>query len=319
MIEEVATKALKAVARKMGWKIPPVVTFVAAIVWGVWEVVSHVSVWDWAADKWHKAYPPTLATITTQTSSSPPAIPHQLYGPLIMFLVGVLWLTFVLWYRRGRSSDAGVPIAPDPNNDFLKRQQAEEDFMRSVKNNMPAAELKRRWNEPGFQERVNAMPIIANSRHPRIYVEIVDEREGVYKKTPFIIHNRGEQDAHDIRIEFGEIRRGKIEFERDVPVVFAGKQVKVVPKVEGTGILGMKNVISLLLEEWNSYNDIAKQKLIVPMGASYRDASGNGYESVMEIIFYPYEEIASERPRHQQDAPIIETRFIESRPVKRPA
>lgn len=102
MIEDLAVKGIKAVAVKLGWKIPPVLTIIASIAWGIYEVASGVSVYDWAFDKWHKS--PASST-PAAVSAVPPSVPfpHQLYAPAAVFAIGVGWLTLLmLWPKKAQ-------------------------------------------------------------------------------------------------------------------------------------------------------------------------------------------------------------------------
>jgi hypothetical protein len=91
MIDDLIGRGVRNIANRLGWRIPPIVFIVASIIWLMWELIGHASVFDWAIDKWQRLHGEASASVPSQ-----PALQHQLYAPLALFFVGLLWLTALL-------------------------------------------------------------------------------------------------------------------------------------------------------------------------------------------------------------------------------
>jgi hypothetical protein len=106
MLDELFGRGVRSIANRFGWRVPSVVSIIGSIVWFIWEIVGHVSVLDWVADKLHKTQ--TGAVTATKVLPLPhQPIGHHLYPPLALFCIGLLWLTVLLIWptvsARGRS------------------------------------------------------------------------------------------------------------------------------------------------------------------------------------------------------------------------
>jgi hypothetical protein len=96
MLDELIGKGVRGLADRLGWKIPPIVFIVGSILWFVWELVGHASVFDWVADRWQR-HAHTVANTIPQPQ---PQLQHQGYGPLIFFGLGLVWLTVLMYWPR---------------------------------------------------------------------------------------------------------------------------------------------------------------------------------------------------------------------------
>ncbi len=56
----------------------------------------------------------------------------------------------------------------------------------------------------------NQLQLEVNEADPRVYVEVLDQRETLYAKTVFLLHNRGQDVAHRVQIQPLKLNCGKL-------------------------------------------------------------------------------------------------------------
>jgi hypothetical protein len=129
---------------------------------------------------------------------------------------------------------------------------------------------------------------------PRLYPEFLDERGSTHfhKKTAIMVHNRGVSVAHDVSIETIPLRENSVSFPISVGFIPPESNARFEPKMEGRWGIFSENFVSALVKEWDSYNDLNKKTLELPLRIVYRNFAGTAlFETRCNIILDPFVEV----------------------------
>lgn len=129
---------------------------------------------------------------------------------------------------------------------------------------------------------------------PRLYPEFLDERGSTYlhKKTAILIHNRGGSNAHDVSIETIPLRGNSVSFPLRVGFVPPMGNARFEPRMEGRWGLFSQNFVRALVDEWNTYKDVNRKTLELPLRIVYRNFAGTAmFETRCNIILDPLVEV----------------------------
>lgn len=99
----------------------------------------------------------------------------------------------------------------------------------------------------------------------------------------------GKNDALDVQLRFDALRTGQVNFPV-IPVIKSGESAEITGTItdqNGKHFASFKiRDIELLLEsEWNSYNDLTKETVVVPCSVEYRDAQQNRFRCDASVVY----------------------------------
>jgi hypothetical protein len=103
--------------------------------------------------------------------------------------------------------------------------------------------------------KVPALPVplstarVPDRADPRVYVSIIDEREGMFPQTPFLLHNQGGDVAHSVQINPIVLKQGSVTFDI-VDSIGTNKENKVLPRSKEQTLFSRHDISQALAEEW---------------------------------------------------------------------
>ena len=170
MLEDWLANSIRALARRLGWRIPPVLFVIGGFIWGIWEIASHVSVFAWLREKWQN---PSITKVQEaeihqiqMLLSKPGSV------PVIVFCVGILWLTYLVWpVRRAGAARPGRTIAhgevwnPFPITDRDPRITIEFDKSPQPKRGLTIRPIRLRNDGGTDAYKVHLMKISLSAGH----------------------------------------------------------------------------------------------------------------------------------------------------------
>ena len=122
---------------------------------------------------------------------------------------------------------------------------------------------------------------------PRIYLEIEPAMEAMFPRTPFVLHNRGDQEAHKVTIQPFKLCRKSVVFPT-VEVIPARDKRDALPTVEkGDGQMVNHDIFHWLMKDWNDNGELVDDWPI-PIVVKYSDPLGRkSFEATMTFVFHP--------------------------------
>jgi hypothetical protein len=122
---------------------------------------------------------------------------------------------------------------------------------------------------------------------PHVFVNFLDMRNTLARRTVFELHNQGGSVAQKIVIEPVKLSAGIANFEE---VDTLGKDAKheSIPQIEGVGWLYKYDFLNLVRLEVDRLGKAGDQEFFVPMIATYRDLIGTEFEVSFDFFYSPY-------------------------------
>jgi len=150
---------------------------------------------------------------------------------------------------------------------------------------------------------------------PRIDVEFVDERKNqIYKKTALILANRGGSEALDVHIDDIQLRGRTVRFPHTVGAIAVNNRERFNPETDQPfGMVNTALFVTALIKEWESYHDLKKDVLSIPLKITYTNFSRSFmFMTKCSLVFHPFAEILHHPPANQP--PIVSFRdFVHSK------
>jgi pyrimidine deaminase RibD-like protein len=163
------------------------------------------------------------------------------------------------------------------------------------------------------QSRISGTPSPQNGTcvkesDPRIYAEVSEPKDAMFARTPFVLHNRGGNVAHNVQIHSIKLSKSLVTFD-PVGVIAPNDRAQVVPYIETAGALEQHNIVHWLNRDWDSGGDIVEE-WPVPLRITYEDFSKTIFETTLTLVYLPIK--ASFRNNHagwrRDDSSILEVR-----------
>ena len=122
---------------------------------------------------------------------------------------------------------------------------------------------------------------------PHVFVNFLDMRNTLARRTVFELHNQGGSVAQKIVIEPVKLSPGVATFEE---VDTLGKDAKheSIPQIESVGWLYKYDFLNLVRLEVDRLGKAGDQEFFVPMVATYRDLIGTEFEVSFDFFYSPY-------------------------------
>lgn len=127
-----------------------------------------------------------------------------------------------------------------------------------------------------------------SANDPRIYIEdIKASTEAMFPKTPFVLHNRGKDVAHNVTITPFKLDRKSVTFPMIGDIPADGKK-ELLPEVEhADGLTDKHDIFHWLLTDWNKGGGEFKDEWKVPLCITYSDFAKKTFEAKMTLVFFP--------------------------------
>jgi pyrimidine deaminase RibD-like protein len=150
---------------------------------------------------------------------------------------------------------------------------------------------------------------------PRVYMEVSEPTEAMFARTPFVLHNRGGDVAHNVQIHPVKLSRNAVTFE-SVAAIAPNDKAQVLPHIEGAGALAQHNIVYWLNRDWDTNGEIIEE-WSVPVAITYEDFGKATFETRLCLVYLPIKD--SFRKNHsgwpKDDSAILEVRNFEFRRV----
>jgi hypothetical protein len=154
-----------------------------------------------------------------------------------------------------------------------------------------------------------------SSSDPRIYLEVVESSAPLFPRTPFVLHNRGGDVAHNVQIDSFTLNKHTVTFE-SVGVIAPEDKRDILPSIEEAGALTHHNILHWLTADWNAAGKPVAE-WPVSVRVTYENFAKRKFETRLELLCFPIKAIHQQnRPAWPQDnSPILMTRNFEFRKV----
>jgi hypothetical protein len=153
---------------------------------------------------------------------------------------------------------------------------------------------------------------------PRIYVEIRKADEAMFKRTPFVLHNRGKDVAHGIRIRPFKLKRKDVLFPV-VEAIPAESNADILPEVAVDQPMNEHDIFHWLMKDWDGNGELVDEWPI-PITVEYTDFSKKKkFQANMNLVFHPIRYLLDEKhnwPQRNHEPPLWEFRDIEFKRVE---
>jgi pyrimidine deaminase RibD-like protein len=163
------------------------------------------------------------------------------------------------------------------------------------------------------QSRVSTTPsphtgIGVKESDPRIYTEVSEIKDAMFGRTPFVLHNRGGNVAHNVQIHPLTLSKSPVTFD-PVGVIAPNDRAQVLPYIEAAGALEQYNIVYWLNRDWNSGGDIVEEWPVL-LRITYEDFSNTIFETTLTLVYLPIKaSFRSNHPGWQRDhSTILEVR-----------
>lgn len=142
---------------------------------------------------------------------------------------------------------------------------------------------------------------------PRIYMDLRDDRnkDGSFQlSTPILLSNRGGSEAHNVSISEIKLRARTITFDKVIPVIPSDGTSEVEGNI-GDDMSGTirADIIRALMDEWNSYNSLKLEEIILPVTVTYSGFTGVKFQTRCDLVFNPFVE-KFQNKQYRQKNPI---------------
>lgn len=140
------------------------------------------------------------------------------------------------------------------------------------------------FHEPRAQEENAQADIPMTTADPRIYVEVIRSPTSFWR-TQFLLHNQGEDTAHDVCISPFKLCGRLVTFP-SVGAIKSGACLPAMPTVEKCfGGITQHDIFYWLSKDWRGKND-RMGEYIVPIRINYRDSiDSKHFEATMALVF----------------------------------
>lgn len=118
---------------------------------------------------------------------------------------------------------------------------------------------------------------------PYLYLDLIDRRRELSRRTPLSVTNKGGGTARKIQIHPIRLRKGTAEF-REIDHLGVGLPVEAVPEIENAGVLFRYDLLNLLQHEANESGEA--EQLTVRASVTYKNQTESRcFTLPFEIIF----------------------------------
>jgi len=161
----------------------------------------------------------------------------------------------------------------------------------------------------------NQLQLEVNEADPRVYVEVLDQRETLYAKTVFLLHNRGQDVAHRVQIQPLKLNCGEATFP-SVEVLGQDEEKPVVPEIEKITPIWRHDISRILLKEWDHAGDISVLEFIRPMSITYEDYnSKRKWETTFDLVYHAVQDILERDWKLSEKPELLQVRNIKFKPL----
>lgn len=148
---------------------------------------------------------------------------------------------------------------------------------------------------------------------PRIYLEIERSADAMFRRTPFILQNRGKDVAHAAQIKSFKLKRKDVTFS-PVEAIPAGNNKDVLPTIKSNEPMNEHDIFHWLLKDWDANGELLDEWPI-PLTIEYWDFSKKKKFAVtMTLIFHAIRYLLDEKhnwPPRNYSHPLWEFRDIQ--------
>src|SRR5947209_6221909 len=96
MVEDWIARSIRALARRFGWRISPVVVVIGSLVWGIWEIAGHASVFAWLMEQSRNVSGLRSAVEAQAQQRLRVFLSRPGTIPVVIFSAGLVWLFLML-------------------------------------------------------------------------------------------------------------------------------------------------------------------------------------------------------------------------------
>jgi hypothetical protein len=134
---------------------------------------------------------------------------------------------------------------------------------------------------------------------PRIYLEIERSTDAMFRRTPFILHNRGKDVAHAAQIQSFKLKRKEVAFS-PIEEIPAGGKKDVLPVIKSHEPMNEHDIFYWLLKDWDGNGELLDEWPI-PLTIEYWDFTRKKKFSVtMNLVFHAIRYLLDEKHGGQQ-------------------
>jgi hypothetical protein len=128
---------------------------------------------------------------------------------------------------------------------------------------------------------------------PRPYLNVLEPDEAMFRRTTFVLTNRGGDVAHNVQLQPIKIHYRQVLFD-PIAVIAVQEERSTLSTVEGQGTMLEHDFMNVMREEWNAAGKLVEEysvKLII----SYEDFTGKKFEADAEVVYFPINATNHER------------------------
>jgi hypothetical protein len=134
---------------------------------------------------------------------------------------------------------------------------------------------------------------------PRLYLEIEQSTDAMFRRTPFILHNRGKDVAHAAQIQSFKLKRKEVTFP-SIEAIPAGDKKDILPTIKSHEPMNEHDIFHWLLKDWDVNGELLEEWPI-PLTIEYWDFSKKKKFAVtMNLVFHAIRYLLDEKHGGQQ-------------------
>lgn len=152
-------------------------------------------------------------------------------------------------------------------------------------------------------------PSTLNPGDPRIYPEVTNDPATGLPRTEIILRNHGGEVAHNVQVSSLRFASATAEF-KTIATIAPGKDQRVVPEIDGAGVLQRHDLTYLLMREWDSCGEL-RAEFVRPVEVTYQDYAKRAFRTTFELVYLPINEITNRNHPSSSARPVLEIRNVE--------
>jgi hypothetical protein len=200
--------------------------------------------------------------------------------------------------------------------------QKREDFAREDKEGFRDRLLKRMHDKMFLADTVKdsveqekQISSEVSESDPRVYVDIIDQREAFHAKTIFSLRNRGDGVAHRVQIQPLKLSCGEALFPA-VEIIAGDEEKQIVPEVEKVFPVWRHDISRIMLKEWDHAGDINVHEFVRPMSITYEDFNAERkWETTFDLVYQVVQDIVQRDWKLEEKPELLQVKNIRFRAI----